>query len=72
MLHLEIYLERQALKIGNQKVMAVSYPRGESTIKNIQPKAVIQTLKTYSKFTFDYPYPKAVSAHARNIGMEYL
>ena len=34
-------------------------------------KAVIQTLKTYSKVYFDYPYPKAVSVHARNIGMEY-
>ena len=34
-------------------------------------KAVIQTLKTYSKFTFDYPYPKAVSVHAKSIGMEY-
>jgi hypothetical protein len=28
-------------------------------------------LKTYSKFTFDYSYPKAVSVHAKNQGMEY-
>jgi aminopeptidase N len=28
-------------------------------------------LVTYSKFTFDYPYPKAVSVHAKNQGMEY-
>src|SRR5690606_39410238 len=26
---------------------------------------------TYSKHTFDYPYPKAVSVHAKNQGMEY-
>ena len=65
--------ERQALKIGNQKVMAVSlYPKeGNPLWEEYSTKAVIQTLKTYSKFTFDYPYPKAVSVHARNIGMEY-
>jgi hypothetical protein len=34
-------------------------------------KAVVQTLDTYSRFTFDYPYPKAVSVHAKNQGMEY-
>jgi hypothetical protein len=30
-----------------------------------------QTLKTYSKHTFDYPYPVAISVHANYIGMEY-
>ena len=25
----------------------------------------------YSKYTFDYPYPKAASVHAKNQGMEY-
>ena len=29
------------------------------------------TLKTYSHFTFDYPYPKAVSVSAEDQGMEY-
>ena len=29
------------------------------------------TLKVYSRFTFDYPYHKAISIHADRIGMEY-
>jgi len=65
--------ERQAVNIGPNKVMAVSlYPKeGNPLWEEYSTKAVIQTLKTYSKFTFDYPYPKAVSVHAKNQGMEY-
>ena len=65
--------ERQAVKVGNNTVMAVSlYPKeGNPLWEEYSTKAVIQTLKTYSKFTFDYPYPKAVSVHAKNQGMEY-
>jgi hypothetical protein len=65
--------ERQAVNFGKNKVMAVSiYPKeGNPLWEDYSTKAVIQTLKTYSKFTFDYPYPKAVSVHAKNIGMEY-
>jgi hypothetical protein len=65
--------ERQAVQVGSQKVMAVSiYPKeGNPLWEEYSTKAVIQTLKTYSKFTFDYPYPKAVSVHAKNQGMEY-
>ena len=33
-------------------------------------KAVAQTLKTYSKYTFDYPYHKAISVDGQ-MGMEY-
>ena len=65
--------ERQAVRVGDQKVMAVSiYPKeGNPLWEEYSTKAVVQTLKTYSKFTFDYPYPKAVSVHAKNQGMEY-
>ncbi|WP_224489630.1 M1 family metallopeptidase [Robertkochia flava] len=66
--------ERQAVKMNNGKtVMAVSlYPKeGNPLWEEYSTKAVIQTLKTYSKHTFDYPYPKAVSVHAKNQGMEY-
>ncbi|MDB9989658.1 M1 family aminopeptidase, partial [Flavobacteriaceae bacterium] len=34
-------------------------------------KLVASTLETYSRMTFDYPYPKAISVHAKNQGMEY-
>jgi len=65
--------ERQAVQVGAQRVMAVSlYPKeGNPLWEEYSTKAVVQTLKTYSKFTFDYPYPKAVSVHAKNQGMEY-
>ena len=65
--------ERQAVQVGSQKVMAVSiYPKeGNPLWEEYSTKAVIQTLKTYSNFTFEYPYPKAVSVHAKNQGMEY-
>jgi len=65
--------DMQAVKSGNNKVMAVSlYPKeGNPLWEEYSTKAVVQSLKTYSKFTFDYPYPKAVSVHAKNQGMEY-
>ena len=65
--------ERQAVALGGKNIMAVSlYPKeGNPLWEEYSTKAVVQTLKSYSKFTFDYPYPKAVSVHAKNQGMEY-
>ena len=65
--------EMQAVKIGNRKAMAVSlYPKeGNPLWEEYSTKAVVQSLITYSKHTFDYPYPKAVSVHSKNQGMEY-
>tara|TARA_S200000501_G_scaffold77191_1_gene69008 strand:+ start:3410 stop:5677 length:2268 start_codon:yes stop_codon:yes gene_type:complete len=65
--------ERQAIKLGGKNIIAVSlYPKeGNPLWEEYSTKAVLQTLETYSKFTFDYPYPKAVSVHSKNQGMEY-
>ena len=65
--------EMMAVKIGAKDIMAVSlYPKeGNPLWEEYSTKAVVQTLKTYSHHTFDYPYPKAVSVHAKNQGMEY-
>ena len=65
--------DMQAVKMGSKDVMAVSlYPKeGNPLWEEYSTKAVVQTLKTYSKHTFDYPYPKAISVHAKNQGMEY-
>lgn len=65
--------DMQAVKIGGKDVMAVSlYPReGNPLWEELSTKAVAQTLKTYSAHTFDYPYHKAISVHAKNQGMEY-
>ena len=65
--------EMMAVKLGAKDVMAVSlYPKeGNPLWEEYSTKAVVQTLKTFSEHTFDYPYPKAVSVHAKNQGMEY-
>jgi aminopeptidase N len=65
--------DMQAVKIGGKDVMAVSlYPKeGNPLWEELSTKAVVQTLKTYSSHTFDYPYHKAISVHAKNQGMEY-
>ncbi|NND14734.1 MAG: M1 family metallopeptidase [Eudoraea sp.] len=65
--------DMQAVKIGNKDVMAVSmYPKeGNPLWEDLSTKAVVSTLESYSKHTFDYPYHKAISVHAKNQGMEY-
>lgn len=54
-------------------VMAMSmYPKeGNPLWEQYSTKAVAHTLKWYSHYTFDYPYPVAWSIHADRIGMEY-
>ena len=65
--------DMMAVKIGNRDVMAVSlYPKeGNPLWEEWSTKAVASTLKSYSSYTFDYPYHKAISVHAKNQGMEY-
>jgi len=66
-------IDMMAVKNGGKDVMAVSvYPKeGNPLWGEWSTEAVAQTLETFSKFTFDYPYHKAVSVHGRGIGMEY-
>ncbi len=48
------------------------YPKeGNPLWEEYSTRVVAHTLEVYSKYTFDYPYPKAVSVHAKNQGMEY-
>lgn len=65
--------DMMAVKVGNRDVMAVSlYPKeGNPLWEEWSTKAVASTLESYSKYTFDYPYHKAISVHAKNQGMEY-
>lgn len=65
--------DMQAVKVGSKDVMAVSmYPKeGNPLWEEYSTKAVAHTLKSYSEHSFDYPYPKAISVHAKNQGMEY-
>ena len=61
------------VKFGSRNVMAMSfYPKeGNPLWEQYSTKVVAHTLKTYSKYTFDYPYPVAISVHTDRIGMEY-
>lgn len=54
-------------------VMAMSmYPKeGNPLWEMYSTKAVAHTLKWFSHYTFDYPYPVAWSVHTDRIGMEY-
>ena len=65
--------DAQALKLGDRTILAQSlYPKeGNPLWEKESTKAVINTLKTYSKYSFVYPYPHATSIHAAAIGMEY-
>jgi hypothetical protein len=65
--------DMMAVKIGSKDVMAVSLysKEGNPLWEQWSTKAVASTLKSYSRMTFDYPYHKAISVHARRQGMEY-
>ncbi len=65
--------DAQAVKLGNNTPLAMSYypKEGNPLWEEWSTKAVVQTLKTYSKHTIDYPYPAAISVHTASIGMEY-
>ena len=58
---------------GDRIVMAMSfYPKEANPLwEQYSTQAVAHTLRVYSKYTFDYPYPVAQSIHTNNIGMEY-
>ncbi|WP_452228569.1 MULTISPECIES: M1 family metallopeptidase [unclassified Lacinutrix] len=65
--------DMMSVKIGNRDVMAVSMygKEGNPLWEDWSTKAVASTLKSYSRMTFDYPYHKAISVHAKQQGMEY-
>ncbi|MBI1836863.1 MAG: M1 family metallopeptidase [Flavobacteriia bacterium] len=65
--------DAQGVVIGGKTILAMSYypKEGNPLWEKYSTKLVVHTLKTYSKYTVDYPYPVAISVHAKWIGMEY-
>ena len=65
--------DMMVVKVGGENKIASSlYPKeGNPLWEEYSTRVVAHTLEVYSKYTFDYPYPKAVSVHAKNQGMEY-
>jgi len=60
-------------QVGANKVWAMSYypNEAEPLWSKYSTQAVAHTLDVYSKFTFDYPYPVAISVNGPVRGMEY-
>jgi hypothetical protein len=58
--------------VAGKNVMAMSYygPEAYPLYNRYSTKVVAHTVKTYSKYSIDYPYPVAISVEAAN-GMEY-
>ena len=65
--------DAMATNVNGKTIMAVSlYPKeGNPLWEEHSTRAVATTLIEYSKLTFDYPYPKAISVHSERQGMEY-
>ena len=58
---------------ANRSVMAMSfYPNeAEPLWSKYSTRAIVHTLDVYSRYTFDYPYPVAISVNGPVGGMEY-
>ena len=65
--------DAMSVKQESSNVLAMSfYPKeGNPLWEKYSTKVVAHTLKSYSSYTFDYPYPVAISVHTKWIGMEY-
>ena len=66
-------LDAMAVQIGGKNIMAISLypPEANPLWEEYSTRMIAHTLKSYSKYTFDYPYPKAISVSAKDQGMEY-
>jgi hypothetical protein len=65
--------DAQNQTVGSKNVLCMSYypKEGNPLWERYSTKLVAHTIKTYSKYTVNYPYPVAISVHSKWIGMEY-
>ena len=65
--------DAQGHSVNGNDVMAMSYypNEGEPLWSRYSTHAIIHTLNVYSRYTFDYPYPTAISVNGPVYGMEY-
>ena len=59
--------------VGGKDVLCMSYwpKEGDPLWTRYSTHAVMHTVEVYSRFTFDYPYPVAISVNGPVGGMEY-
>lgn len=60
-------------EVGGNKVMAMSFfpKEGDPLWSRYSTHSIIHTLNVYSRYTFKYPYPTAISVNGPIGGMEY-
>ena len=65
--------DAQLHDVGGNRVMAMSfYPKeGNPLWERYSTHAIMHTLNVYSRYTFNYPYPVAISVNGPVGGMEY-
>ncbi|HEY0063435.1 MAG TPA: M1 family metallopeptidase [Telluria sp.] len=65
--------DAQGYKKGGTDMMAMSfYPKeGNPLWERYSTQAIIHTIEQYNKYSFDYPYPVALSVNGPIGGMEY-
>lgn len=65
--------DAQGHHVGANEVMAMSYYpiEGEPLWSHYSTAAIIHTLNVYSRYTFQFPYPTAISVNGPVYGMEY-
>lgn len=65
--------DAMAVNINGKTPLAMSYypKEGNPLWEEYSTRVVALTLQTFSRYTIDYPYFKAISVHTASIGMEY-
>jgi hypothetical protein len=65
--------DAMGVQSGPNRVLAMSFfpNEGDPLWSQYSTEAVAHTIETYSKFTFDFPYPVAISVNGPVGGMEY-
>ena len=65
--------DAQGVELGDKQIMAMSFwpKEGQPLWGQYSTAAVAHTIRVYSRFTFDYPYPVIISVNGPIPGMEY-
>lgn len=65
--------DAMGVDVNGKSILAMSYyPKEANPLwGQYSTESVAHTLKIYSKYTVDYPYPVAISVHGPVFGMEY-
>ncbi|MFK3740034.1 M1 family metallopeptidase [Massilia sp. TN1-12] len=65
--------DAQGFKKGGTDVLAMSYypKEGNPLWEQYSTQAIIHTIDSYNQYSFDYPYPVAISVNGPVGGMEY-